>query len=398
MNSQSTVGAACDIISQTGFCADADQSQTLEALLNSYDPASMQAFELTRAISKIDSFSEDARFLHAMVPDGAAASVPDGMARNFEFRSLIQSLHKLGLQVFIDAPYNSAAEEASLNEVVPNYYNTRETPVMEARYKQDALKVWTNEYKIDGFIERPSNSNLVLLSGKDNRQLIPPRPAGSLTLWDGLQTQNPDMAADTLMRLQVQALSNSLLSRNITYIKMGDDILRSRSFLPSGNIHGEWYNAVDFSLASNNSNKGAINETTGPGIASPSSELIQQSSDMVRSLMVMRSSSPLFALANPEEIQKRVRDIDPADGLSVRIIDDGRVDETLENLDPHVSEIIILRNTAARPQSFKVESAARLRLHPAQINGTDPLVLQSQIKRDSITIPAYTTAVFVRPE
>lgn len=106
-------------------------------------------------------------------PEGSYASVPDGTARQKEFKQMVQSLHQNHIGVIFDAVYNhTAATGARLmsifDKIVPRYYYrldeqgryanatgcgnefASEKP-MARKFIVDSVKFWMTEYHIDGF-------------------------------------------------------------------------------------------------------------------------------------------------------------------------------------------------------------------------------------------------------
>ena len=104
---------------------------------------------------------------HYGLPDGSyASSAADGAVRVREFRSLVASLHAIGLGVVMDVVYNHTASPF-LEQIVPGYYYRRdldgaittasccpdtapETAMME-KLMIDTLVRWAVDYRVDGF-------------------------------------------------------------------------------------------------------------------------------------------------------------------------------------------------------------------------------------------------------
>jgi pullulanase len=237
------------------------------------------------------------------------------------------------------------------------------------------------------------------------------------TLWDNHQYRLPfDATAQTRMRLQTQSLSYVLYAQGIPFLHMGSEILRSKSFLRDSYNYGHWFNRVDFTYGANNYNVGLppadkdkknwdiittiIKENQGRDMPDPT--LIKQASDIVRDMISIRSASQLFSLETGQDIRQRVTFLNTSptqqDGLIVLSIDDGYQNPGLKNLDPESSQIIIIFNHSPKGQIFNINDTKGLHLHEQQQNGADPVVRQSRIDPGRVSVPAFTSAVFVREE
>ena len=84
--------------------------------------------------------------------------------------------------------------------------------------------------------------NVIYVSAHDNE-----------TIFDAVQAKAP--ATATLVeriRMNNLALSIPMLSQGVPFFHAGDDILRSKSLDHNSYDSGDWYNAIDWSYASNN--------------------------------------------------------------------------------------------------------------------------------------------------
>ncbi len=124
------------------------------------------------AMSGQDGFNWGYDPFHYGVPEGSYSTDPDGTARIYEFRRMVQSLADLGLRVVMDVVYNHTnasglSEKSVLDRVVPGYYhrlnadgivesstccqNTATEHAMMERLMIDDLIHWARDYKVDGF-------------------------------------------------------------------------------------------------------------------------------------------------------------------------------------------------------------------------------------------------------
>ncbi|NNE56560.1 MAG: DUF3372 domain-containing protein [Hellea sp.] len=405
-----TIDQACITIYESAkFCDTPDRSITLRQLISSFDPNTGQASEVIKAIQNVDDYSAGIGPVHYSVPEGSYASDPDGLPRIVEFRRMVMALHNMGLQVDMKVSYDKAYHigmdgQSVLDKTVPNYYLERDPftgePIktendtklssdrsMMSKLKKDSLNVWTNAYKIDGF----------------HHGEIPPRKLG--TQWDSLQYDlDSKMELKDRLRQHIQIFYKDLLNIEKPVILMGDEILRSNSMWMSSGNAGHWFNAVDFTYQTNNFNVGIPPNTDfidkeGRYVVSP--EDIQFSLAVFKDILRLRKSSSLLTLSGADS-ERRVR-IDQISAsehgrVFVTTIDNGFINSDLDNIDSSLSQIIIVQNESSKRQTVKIDQAGKLRLHPVQTRGADKVVRQSVIALDHVTVPGYTTAVFVRPE
>ncbi|MCT9002490.1 pullulanase-type alpha-1,6-glucosidase [Microbacterium memoriense] len=125
-----------------------------------------------QAVADTDGFNWGYDPFHYSAPEGSYATNPEGGARIGEFRTMVGSLHKMGLQVVLDEVFNHTsasgqADTSVLDQVVPGYYQRLDASgavqtstccqnvATEHRVAQklmvDSLVLWAKEYKVDGF-------------------------------------------------------------------------------------------------------------------------------------------------------------------------------------------------------------------------------------------------------
>ncbi|WP_227869689.1 alpha-1,6-glucosidase domain-containing protein [Undibacterium parvum] len=112
---------------------------------------------------------------HYNAPEGSySTNADDGAKRIFEFRQMVQALHKAGLRVGMDVVYNhtdAVGQKATsvLDRIVPGYYhrldalgqveqstctpcgNTATENMMMGKLMIDSVLQWATQYKIDSF-------------------------------------------------------------------------------------------------------------------------------------------------------------------------------------------------------------------------------------------------------
>ena len=232
------------------------------------------------------------------------------------------------------------------------------------------------------------------------------------TLWDKLQYGLPAEATrQDRVRIQNVAATIPLLSQGVPFLQMGGDLIRSKSMDRDSYDSGDWFNRVDFTQMSNNwhvglpiadKNEGAW-DTISALFANPETavgpEDIQLASDVFNEFLRIRSGSPLFRLSSGQDVIDRVgfHNIGQrqTQGLIVMSIDDGT---GLVDLDPSVDALVVVVNGSGSDQTAEVNTASGFQLHSVQQGSVDAVVKTASFADGAFTVPAYTTAVFVKPQ
>lgn len=162
----------------------ASEQQTPDISLPISGPDSQQPQAAIAAVKDQDGFNWGYDPYHYGTPEGSYSTDPNGITRIREFREMVASLHAIGLRVVMDVVYNhtSAAGQdptSVLDKVVPGYYyrlddngdiytntccpDTASEHRMFFKLMLDTLKVWAQEYQVDGF-----RFDLMSFSFKDN--------------------------------------------------------------------------------------------------------------------------------------------------------------------------------------------------------------------------------------
>ncbi|AWB65445.1 DUF3372 domain-containing protein [Saccharobesus litoralis] len=231
------------------------------------------------------------------------------------------------------------------------------------------------------------------------------------SLWDNHQYRIAyHVSSQDRVRLQLLTIAYPLMSQGIPFLHMGQELLRSKSFLRDSYDYGDWFNAVDFSYQSNNYNVGLPPEVKDKENWPLISRLLEQnqgrdhvtptqiefSAKVFAEFIQIRMSSPLFRLRNAQDIIQRVSflnaGIDQQIGLIAMLLDDS--DQT-KDLDPNHEQILVLFNNSAEPKTVSLD-AKGFALHPAQASGVDSVVKQTKVTSKNITVPALTVAVLVK--
>ena len=232
------------------------------------------------------------------------------------------------------------------------------------------------------------------------------------TLWDNTQTKLPsEMKMDD--RVRVHLLSQAFINYGlgVPFHQLGTDILRSKSMDRNSYDSGDWYNMVDFTLATDNwaiglppswdneSNWEAQAEfMTNPNI-DIRKEHMEFANHVFRDQLRVRYSTPLMRLGSAKEIHTRVgyHNTGPnqTPGLILMTISDGSC--TSGDLDPDVDGVLIVFNADLEPQEIEL-GIDGLELHPSLQNGADQVVIDSAVSGGTITVPPISATVFIKPQ
>ena len=347
-------------------------------------------------IMSVSDFSGSANAVkHLLVPDESLTQNPNSLWRIQELRQLIQTVHEMGMQVIVDMPAAFSANEgidqnSVLDKIVPGYYLLRDpingnsvkykkayanntNRIMVKKLIKDTQTFWTKHYQVDGF------------NFSQTDQWRSPVDGAVTSLPAFIKSSEPNKSINYLAnskprgrtnRLQIQYLSQNLLAPGVPLIVAG----------------------TEFSDPASRDNLDRQNKEWRQADAYPVDDVIYSA---VEDFIAIRNSSPLFLLPSKEHIENRF-DFPASktnnENVTVLWIDDGYIDEDLIDLDPRHSQIVVIFNQTEQIKKIAVPEAGRLRLHPVQVNGGDPIVRRSQITLDQVIVPPQTTAVFVRPQ
>ncbi|WP_075594162.1 alpha-1,6-glucosidase domain-containing protein [Pseudoalteromonas sp. PAB 2.2] len=236
------------------------------------------------------------------------------------------------------------------------------------------------------------------------------------TLWDQLQYKHGNnLNIEERVRIHNMALAMPLMSQGIPFMQMGADMLRSKSMDRNSYDSGDWFNFVDFSKATNNWNVGLPpaqdNQAKWGEIAPISANTnaqamasdIEYASNVFTEFLSIRSSSPLFSLTTEQDILDRVgfHNIGKRQqqGLVVMSIDDG---VGLTDLDSQYDAIVVIMNGTEQSLSHTISTAYGFELHPVLKASVDSSMSAASFMtgegEGTFTVPAYTIAVFVKPQ
>ncbi|WP_299013425.1 pullulanase-type alpha-1,6-glucosidase [uncultured Photobacterium sp.] len=235
------------------------------------------------------------------------------------------------------------------------------------------------------------------------------------TLWD-INQYKIDKKASLDERIRTQNVANStvLLAQGVPFFQLGVSLLRSKSMQRDSYNSGDWFNKVDFDLdnqdLTNNWNVGLPrwdkDGTNYPyiklaidNVQKPHREDLLFADQQFKELLKVRTTSKLFRLDTADQINQRVdfhnTGKEQVPGVIVMSIDDGI---GLEDLDPNYDAVVAVLNATVNSQTMTVAGASDFKLHEMQANGVDDVVQGSSFAEEKFTVPALTTAVFVKKQ
>jgi pullulanase-type alpha-1,6-glucosidase len=222
-----------------------------------------------------------------------------------------------------------------------------------------------------GYTERPDEA-VSYVDAHDNE-----------ILYDTLAFKLPaGMPAEQRARMQVLALSITVLGQGIGFAAVGSDRLRSKSMDRNSFNSGDWFNQIRWDCTRGNgfgvglppaNDNGDKWPYVRPLLADPAlvpdCAAIELAAARFRELLAIRASSPVFDLKTAEEVQRRL-----AFPLSGPKATPGVITMTLdgEGIDPGWSSVAVIFNGSPRTVSQHVPGPAYVP-HPIQTSSADPL-------------------------
>jgi pullulanase-type alpha-1,6-glucosidase len=234
-------------------------------------------------------------------------------------------------------------------------------------------------------------------------------------LYDALAYKLPAGTSDQdRARMQVLALSTTLLGQGVGFAAGGSDVLRSKSLDKNSYNSGDWFNQMSWDCTAGNGFGHGLpmagdNQSRWPFaqplLASaaliPSCAAVSLATLRYQELLRIRQSSPLFGLSNAGQVQRALSF--PLSGsaetpgvITMRLSDAGL------DLDPDSPwhSIVVVFNATASAQTQTVAGLAgtSMALHPVLRNSADPAMSQASydIGTGTFTVPARTVVVFVQ--
>ncbi|GIK28246.1 MAG: alpha-1,6-glucosidase [Chloroflexota bacterium] len=232
------------------------------------------------------------------------------------------------------------------------------------------------------------------------------------TLFDNMLFRlPPGSTADDIVRMQNLSLSYVLYAQGVPFLQAGSDLLRSKSLDRNSYNSGDWFNRIDWTGQTNNFGVGlppaADNQERWETMAAiltnedyyPTPDHIALNAAVVREMLQIRYSSPLFRLRTADAIQARLSFLNTGPDQQPGVIAMNLSDLTGEDIDPAFEQIVVIFNGS--DESVTIGDArfagGSFELHPVQQASADA-VAQTATFDDAagmFTVPALTTSVFV---
>ncbi|MGI5245994.1 pullulanase-type alpha-1,6-glucosidase [Dactylosporangium sp. CA-139066] len=230
-------------------------------------------------------------------------------------------------------------------------------------------------------------------------------------LYDAMAYKLPTgTTAEQRARLQVLALSTTVLGQGTGFVTAGSDRLRSKSLDRNSFNSGDWFNQIRWDCADGNGFGAGLPPAADnqdkwqyaqPLLANPAlvpdCAAIDLASARFQELQRIRASSPVFSLTTAAQVQQRLSfplsGAQATPGVIMMVLD-------ARGLDGHWRSIVVVFNAGATAttQTLPAYAGAQVALHPVQAASADPLARQSTFDRThgSFTVPARTVGVFVQ--
>lgn len=233
------------------------------------------------------------------------------------------------------------------------------------------------------------------------------------TLWDIIAYKAPTATSSaTRARMQALSIATVLYGQGVPFLHAGCDFLRSKSMERDSYDSGDWYNALDFTLATSRWNVGLPREDKdasnwaliGTLLADttnrPQPVDMAWASGVVRDMLAVRSSSPLFRLRTEAEVKKRLyfhnTGPEQVPGLITLTVSDATC--AGDDLDPNADGLFVVINARPEATTTGFGETSGWALHPRLLGGGDAVVRGASFDdgADTFTVPAWTAAVFVK--
>ncbi|MFI7237387.1 pullulanase-type alpha-1,6-glucosidase [Streptomyces cyaneofuscatus] len=231
------------------------------------------------------------------------------------------------------------------------------------------------------------------------------------TLYDAYAHKLPsDTTPTQRSRLQALALATTTLSQSPSMAQGGTDLLRSKSLDHNSYDSGDWFNAIQWDcrhgngfgrglpLAESNSAQWPYAKPllADPALT-PGCTTIKAAAAQYQQFLKIKKSTPLFALKNARDVQKRLSF--PLSGTADEV--PGVITQHLDGkgLGTYRSVTVIYNATGTvQQQTVKSLAGSGQVLHPVQKQGQDGTVKRSAFapRNGTFTIPAHSVAVFVQ--
>jgi pullulanase len=232
------------------------------------------------------------------------------------------------------------------------------------------------------------------------------------TIWDISQYKHATgTPLEERVRADNVATSVIMLAQGVPFIHAGTELLRSKSMDQNSYDSGDWFNAIDWTLATSRWNQGLPRAADNSGnydqIRNVALDVTAVQDPVSRNaafanfkeMLELRSSSKLFRLRTKTQIDQRVRLYNTGPFQIPGVIAMG-IDGCAEtNFAPEDAALMVIFNATDDPRTLQLFRNEAWSLHPVLQDAVneDPVVkTASYDANNGFTVPARTTAVFRR--
>jgi pullulanase len=229
------------------------------------------------------------------------------------------------------------------------------------------------------------------------------------TIWDISQYKH---AAGTPLADRVRAdnvgMSLVMLAQGIPFLQAGTEILRSKSMDRNSYDSGDWYNEIDWTLATSKWNQGLPRAADNAGNVEQVKNVILDvtaAQDQAaratalanfKELLEIRKSSPLFRLRTQAQVDQRLEFYNTGPFQIPGVIAMGIDGCTEPGLTPAEGALMVIFNASDDPRTLNLFGTETWTLHPVQQASADAIVKLARHDANGFFVPARTTAVFRR--
>jgi len=229
------------------------------------------------------------------------------------------------------------------------------------------------------------------------------------TIWDISQYKH---AAGTPLAERVRAdnvaTSVIMLAQGVPFFQAGTELLRSKSMDRNSYDSGDWYNEIDWTLATSHWNTGLPRAADNSGnydqiknvildvTAAQDQPAREAALAHFKEMLEIRKSSPLFRLRNQAQVDQRLRFYNTGPFQVPGVVAMGIDGCTEPGFEPGEGALMVVINASDDPRTLNLFGGEEWTLHPVQAASADPVVRTALHDASGFHVPARTTAVFRR--
>ncbi len=213
------------------------------------------------------------------------------------------------------------------------------------------------------------------------------------------------------VRVQQLGIASITLAQGVPFYHGGMDILRSKSYDRDSYNSGDHFNAIDWSLVSNNygvgapvaeknaDNWGIIKPRLANAAMKPDAVAAARSTALFREWLQIRKSSTLFRLRTGADVKSRMTLLNTGTAQVNGVV--GYVVDGDDYAGANYSKVVVLANVDKNAHTITAATltGTNFELHPVLQDSVDSVVQTASVDNvsGSFTVPARTVAVFVSP-